>query len=498
MSYKIGRDVIGRPEKLGSPSASFAMVRTSDDSTEKVRRYLEVARAAALSKSPFIYSIISGLEIRATDEVPIAAVSKHGVLYINPKGLMEVAREPKEAVSILLHEALHVGLGHFQRLTGPNYDPQIANIAEDAVVNDILEESGFLLDLPIYKEGKIVDMRTISYMTGKPTHELETKDAEEIYDLIVKTYKSKMRQPKVDMKDISQKAQSDAERYGGWGHQSPDTSLGKEKEIEPGDGDKIGKQEEGEGNVIQKGSPDVYRKDPTTGETKYDVQSAMNKARVHAEMAGKGIGSLPASLARIVEKLTKSQVDWRSMLRTYLQRGLGSLVVSSWQVPSRRWGEMYPGTKMVTNPSVWCLVDTSGSITDKQLEQFLSEVYAISKTYKTTVHVMPFDADAYEILSARNPSEVATKVAAKMQGGGGTEIKPAIAHLLRERKFKTKDAVVIMSDGHIRDLNNVEVKDMMNRLANNASVFIFLTSDRPGSELRPLLPIQTKILEVKS
>lgn len=497
---KIGHDVIGRPVKIGGKVGSAELTQVETEKYEsQLKKYLSTAKVVALSKSPFLYSVLNGLEIRTTDKVPVAAVDANGVLYLNPKGIMEVAPLPKQGVSLLLHEALHCALGHFKRLSGPNINHTVANIAEDAVINNALEESGYLIDLPIYKEGKLVDMRTISNMTGKPISELKDKDAEEIYDMLMKDamQKQKQRGQKADQKSAGQQIEQDASRYGGWSDESADTSLGKGKEIEPADKGKIGKQEAGEGNVLQKGHPDVYKQNPITGEKEYDPKAALNKAKVDSEMMGKGVGTLPAGLARIVNKLTESKVDWRSQLRTQLQRGLGSLIISSWQVPSRRWGESYPGTKMVTKPDVWCIVDTSGSISQEQLEQFMAEVYSISRNFGVPVHVLPFDAQYYEILTARRPDEVVRKVMMKMKGGGGTEIEPAITHLLEEKKFKPKDAVVIMSDGDIFDLGRTSVKDKMNRLANNSSTFIFLTVRRPKEELRPHLPQQTKLLEVR-
>jgi hypothetical protein len=353
-------------------------------------------------------------------------------------------------------------------------------------------------------------METISTITNKSVGELKDKDAEEIYDTLMGKAKQQQKGQGQQQKgqgqgqqqqqqqgqggqqgqgDIGNQITQEAEKEGGWGEKSMDTALGKGKEL--------GEDSEGEGNVVQKGNPDLYKRDPVTGEKEYDNKAGLNKAKVDAEMLGKGMGTMPSGLARMVNKLTEAKVNWRSQLRTQLSRGLGSLVVSSWQVPSRRWGDYdYPGTRMVTKPNVFAVLDTSGSISEEQLEQFLSEVYSISRNYGGRVSVLPFDAEEYEIVEARTPSDIIHKVIPKMKGGGGTEIEPAITHLLNERKFRPKDAVVIMSDGDIFDIEKNSVKDKMNRLANNSSCFIFLTIRRPKEELRPLLPRQTKLLEV--
>jgi len=230
---KIGHDVIGKAPKIGGKVSSATLTQQDEEKAiSQVKKYLATAKVVALSKSPFLYSILSGSEIRLTNKVPVAAVDRNGVLYINPKGLQEVAPEPKQGVSLLLHETLHIALGHFKRLTGPQVNYKVANIAEDAVINNALAESGYLIDLPIYKEGKLVDMRTISNMTDKSFSDIKDNDAEEIYDELMGKAKQQMQQKgvsKPSMGQMGDQVEGQAESQGGWSDEAADTALGKDK-----------------------------------------------------------------------------------------------------------------------------------------------------------------------------------------------------------------------------------------------------------------------------
>jgi Mg-chelatase subunit ChlD len=65
-------------------------------------------------------------------------------------------------------------------------------------------------------------------------------------------------------------------------------------------------------------------------------------------------------------------------------------------------------------------------------------------------------------------------------------LAPALGHL--QRRMRTQDVVVIISDGHIGDLKNAETQKLYQTVSRKAAGLIFLTSDR-----RPHLP-HTRII----
>jgi predicted metal-dependent peptidase len=116
----------------------------------------------------------------------------------------------------------------------------------------------------------------------------------------------------------------------------------------------------------------------------------------------------------------------------------------------------------------------SGSISDKEAEQFLSEIYSI--TGDAPVSVVVWDAHVYDVIEAKSQAEVIAKVLGRLRGGGGTVIKPSLITTLQ--RMKSRDMVVVLSDMDIWDLNEAETRSRFAEAAAKASVAILCSTDR--------------------
>ncbi|MEM3943643.1 MAG: VWA-like domain-containing protein [Thermofilaceae archaeon] len=181
------------------------------------------------------------------------------------------------------------------------------------------------------------------------------------------------------------------------------------------------------------------------------VAAAVNAAR----MAGRD----PGGWERLVATLLKPAVDWRKLLRFYLQKGLGRGVKRTWFRPSRKCPELRPGREALRLPRVFTLVDTSGSISEGELQRFVSEVYAIARESAEVV-VIPWDATAYDPIVIRRPADVKR---VKLTGGGGTHIAPAIEKV--EKMARPTDLFVILSDWEIADIESFFVQEWLKKNA---------------------------------
>jgi len=221
-----------------------------------------------------------------------------------------------------------------------------------------------------------------------------------------------------------------------------------------------------EGIEIQKGSERLYA-DHTGQSTEEEWKLEIAKARNYA----RGIGKLPASLNRLIDELMQPKLSWQTLLRLALIRGLGLISTSTWKRTGRR-DPTLPGIKRMTVPCVWFLVDTSASIEKDALTRAFSEGYAISKL--SEIKVICWDAESYDVQSARTPQEFKEKVLPRIKGGGGTVIKPVLLKL--NQKMRPLDLVVIATDGDIYDSHHADVKKLALQIANKASKAILLTS----------------------
>jgi len=220
---------------------------------------------------------------------------------------------------------------------------------------------------------------------------------------------------------------------------------------------------EAEGQTIQEGNKDIYdSKDPS------ELNEAMKRAIAEAEQVQKARGTMPAGLQRIVNEILRPKVPWKVLLKQSLRDGLGRTRTQSWKKLSRRHKD-YPGNKRLTTPTVWVGIDTSGSISPKELAQFLSEVYGIIRQTRAHMVVIPWDAKMYEPTRVTSVSQVRN---IEVKGGGGTNPTEFMQYTLR--KMKPLDAVVILSDGYIG--SSEDYVDLAKGIKTKSSVAIFVTT----------------------
>ena len=328
---------------------------------------------------------------------------------VNPKSEIIVGHSflelsMRERVSVILHEVLHVALQHFQRAKDIGANMKIFNMASDVIINYLLRAHNF--DVPW---GSISAFQ-VELALGMRESEIVKMSTEELYYLLTKIFAPKHGEGSKLVEEAGKRIFPDLDG----------TAEGSE--------------------VIQEGAREIYGSD--------EAPEKWRDAFVEAVVLEKATGLLPAGLGRIIEHLLKPKVDWKSLLRQHVRTALAKFFVQTWQKESRRLGNDFPGYKSFSVPKVYCLVDTSGSISEQELSQFMSEVYSVSRSAE--LRVICWDAKAYEMVKARSPSEVIAKVLPKIKGGGGTCIYPALERISKE---SLRDSIVVVfSDWDIADL----------------------------------------------
>src|SRR5271166_1879980 len=114
---------------------------------------------------------------------------------------------------------------------------------------------------------------------------------------------------------------------------------------------------------------------------KEKIRQAVNKAANRTRAAGK----MSHSDELLVSELNKSVVNWKEQLRRFVARAIESRLESSKKKRNRRYGIMFPGSVKVEELHIGVAIDTSGSVSDEALTQFMTEINAISRYAKVTV-----------------------------------------------------------------------------------------------------------------
>jgi predicted metal-dependent peptidase len=145
-------------------------------------------------------------------------------------------------------------------------------------------------------------------------------------------------------------------------------------------------------------------------------------AAEQALRSAKAWGHEPAGIERPLSESPQSRQDWRAILRDFV--AATTPADCRWTPPNRRYiasGLYLPSVDRRGVGEIVIAVDTSGSIGRLELEQFASEISAISEEMQPeAIHVVYCDA-AVQCAQQLGPSE---PVRLEPRGGGGTDFCP--------------------------------------------------------------------------
>jgi len=361
---------------------------------EQLSDLISATRIRLRRHSPFFAALALFVDVRFTEEVPIAATDGR-LLFFHPEGYGGL--QPSERDAVFLHELLHAALLHPCR-RGMR-DPVIFNIAADIVVNGMVaaEES---VSLPV---GAIRDSS------------LEHLSVEEIYELLQK--KTRKKQPALPLADLLQPG-----------------SIGSRAEDEAG--------EKGEGDEGASGNShdpagelhDLHDRSALEAHWKQAIQQAKVLA------SSQGQGSLAAGMNRHLGEIADPQIDWRSQLWRYLVR-----TPTDFNGFDRRFLHqgLYLDHLEGESVQVFVCIDTSGSIDDEQIGLFIGEVSGILASYPMLdCRLWYADADCYGPYTISGIREMP-----RPEGGGGTDFRPFFTAAMATWSGEQEAICVYLTDG---------------------------------------------------
>jgi predicted metal-dependent peptidase len=212
--------------------------------------------------------------------------------------------------------------------------------------------------------------------------------------------------------------------------------------------------DEGSGVHGQARPWELHADDPSTNAlSDFDRQAMQEEVARRIVEHQKECGTAPAGWLRWAEAILKPKVNWREQLKRILRgvisEGLGHRLDYSYRRPHRRSAVYHPiylpALQGEYKPRVACVVDTSGSISDRELMQSLAEVRAVLEALRIPVTIIPCDAVPYEAIRVFHGSDW-LKVRQGLRGGGGTDM---VAGLNAALALKPKpEAVIVLTDGH--------------------------------------------------
>lgn len=354
-----------------------------------------------------------------------------------------------ECKGLLAHEISHVALKH--TLRRGDRDWKIWNTAGDFIIDPILKKAGFELPLVLG--------------TGEKGHfddEITGKSTEHAYAIL----KARQEAAAQAAKEAAEKSQTGNDDNNDDKDDNDDSktaiapqfpSGGSEDEDENEDDNSVGGIPQnldipnmpGEGVVLD--MPIDMHDNTAVDEADEDLTIAVEQAYKAAKMHG----NMPLGMERYIEKQKEHKINWKEELFDFMEKSLDKTDYS-WTTPSRRYlgfGFVLPGlTEEEEIPQIVVVCDTSGSVSNAELEQYSAEISSVLEEFECKFKVIYCDT---EVQGEEDFSYEDLPIKLNAKGGGGTKFRPAFEYI-EENKIET-EAIIFFTDMDAWDWN--ELKD---------------------------------------
>jgi predicted metal-dependent peptidase len=349
------------------------------------------------------YCLYSGIfmlgKTEVSDTMPTACTDGRNTYY--GRKFVDSLTDP-ELKGLILHENLHKAFRHttvWKHLY--KQEPKLANMACDYVINLMIHDSdpnGSTVTLP---KGGLLDEK------------YRGMDAGTVFKLL--------------------------------------NEEGKGKGKGNGEGDGSGEDDEEGGQGFDE--HDWENAEQMSEEEKQSLAREIDQAlRQGSILAGKLNGNVPREVSEAME----AKVNWREVLRDFVNSICADKDNSTWRRPNRRWVDQEVYMPSAVGEAVGRIVvgiDTSGSIGQAEIGQFLGELLSVCN------HVQPEGIDllywdtevaGHEVYNRGDYEAIMSST--KPAGGGGTD--PAcVPQYLAQHKLKP-ECVIMLTDGYVSSWGN--------------------------------------------
>lgn len=337
-----------------------------------VKNRLIKARVKLLFKHPFFGQLALRLPFKdVTDEGWCdTAATNYKYIFYNRNFIEKL--DDDEIVFLIGHELGHCIFEHFIRRE--KKDPKLWNMAGDYVINLMLKNAR--IGRVITTVPALIDQKYEGYTT------------EEVYEDLCQNNSEHQ-----DTLDVHIEMDSD--------------DNGDQKDNKSSSGD-----EEGKG-----GKPSIDPKDVKKIEN--EIKQAVLQAAASSDA-----NDIPAEIQRIINELTESKMNWKELIRSSVESSIKSDY--SWMRSSRKnWhiSSILPGMMPDEEINICIGIDTSGSISQKTLTDFISEVNGIMEQFENyTIHIWQFDTNVYgyDVFTHDDDKDIREY---EIKGGGGTDFE---------------------------------------------------------------------------
>ncbi len=372
---------------------------------------LSAARTRLILERPFLGALVLRLPLTAAGDWCKTTATDARSIYYNADYIAELS--PKQVQFMLAHDALHCALSHFARRQHRNKHRW--DVATDFAINAMLIGEG--MQAP-------PDALYLEHFAGMTAEEIypmlnEDEDREPVDQHLYDDYDE-------DSEDSdSEQGDSDQNESGGEGASS--SSQGGAEPLPDGGGD----------------SSKAERPPPLSESEQQDLQTQWQQHLAGAAQSAMQAGKLDGAMARLVDHFLQPQLPWRMLLARYMTASARDDYSYTRPSTRRGYGAIFPALRS-GEVNVVAVVDTSGSISAEEIQEFVSEVDGLKGQMRAAVTLMACDMEIVGTPQRFEPWEELVIDTSAIQGGRGTSFVPVFEWL--QQQDRQPDLVIYFTD----------------------------------------------------
>jgi len=400
---------------------------------EKAQTLSKTAKDLML-KEPYYGFFLIMLNKLWNKRIPTAGVSKNGINYqlvINDdfwENLTELER-----LGLLKHELLHIAFGHLTTVFKFS-DRRLANIAMDMEINQYIDASwlpGGELSSDEFKQLK----ETITTELEQAKENNATRE-----ELIVISKKLPSRGIMIDdYAELNLDIKAGARYYYDKLKEAKDNKTQKGTSGSEAFDNLCDQMDSSDGDSLPDHSTWDEFEDLSEAEQKLiekQVQKLLSDAK---EQTVKKRGTVPGEIEGviIIDEIKPPKFDWRGYIRRFTGVSTKVYTKKIRRKENKRF-DANPGLKVKMKQHMLLAIDTSGSVSDNELKEFMSEMHHI---YKCGIDITIIQCDT----TIRSIEPYKGKHELNVQGRGGTEFDPVIEYF--NANLSKYTSLVYFTDG---------------------------------------------------
>ena len=416
-----------------------------------VQEKMTKARIALVLDNPFFGSLALRLKLEENKSIKTGRTNGKVIQY-NPSWIDPMTTN--QVKGFLAHEVMHLACKHHLRMKTRN--DKLWNIATDCVIDLILRDNKF--ELPDYSHiNECFKDMAAEAVYSVIFHENDQKKQEKQKKRTAaagadcnggSSNPDDKDQDQVQDQDSDDQDQTqDQDQNQDPDDQDPDNQDPDDQDPDDQDQDEDDDENShtGNGDVFPPENEDgseLSKADEIAEENRWNI--AVSQAAEHA----KAVGKLPNNLESFAEALKEKKLDWKQVLREFVEAVCNDDY--TWLRPNRLYlqsGFYLPSLFSETLGKIIVCLDTSGSITQHDLDHYATELTSILEDFNVEIDVYQVDTEIKGAVEVFTQDDLPIKL--KLRGGGGTDFRPVFNQI--EKEGEDPKALIYFTDLECND-----------------------------------------------